>query len=152
MIQLCLFYSCFLRYTNWSYLQIEKMTQMDIEYKLRELLMPVLGITDIEKIQPENALVNDLGAESIDFVEILYLIETTFGIKIRIQEITMVDYASEDMPTDGKVTKKIAEKLNADFKTDTFTEGQTVRDIYVSFTVRNLATIISLKMDAWDFI
>ena len=124
------------------------MTQMDIEYKLRELLMPVLGITDIEKIQPENALVNDLGAESIDFVEILYLIETTFGIKIRIQEITMVDYASQDMPTDGKVTKKIAEKLNADFKTDTFTEGQTVRDIYVSFTVRNLATIISLKMDA----
>jgi len=120
---------------------------MDIENKLRELLLPVLGIADIEQIQPEHAFVNDLGAESIDFVEILYLIETNFGVKIRIQEITMIDYASEDMPTDGKVTKKIAEKLNADFKTDKFKEGQTVRDIYVNFTVRNLATIISLKME-----
>lgn len=121
---------------------------MDIEYKLRELLMPVLGIVAIEKIKPEDALVNDLGAESIDFVEILYLVETNFGIKIRIQEITMVDYASEDMPTDGKVTEKIAEKLNADFNTDKFKEGQTVRDIYMNFTVRDLATIISLKIES----
>jgi len=121
---------------------------MDIEYKLRELLMPVLGITTIEKIQPEDALVNDLGAESIDFVEILYLIETNFGIKIRIQEITMIDYASVDTPTDGTVTKKIAEKLNADFKTDKFKEGQTVRDIYTNFTVRDLAIIIALKMES----
>jgi len=121
---------------------------MDIEYKLRELLIPVLGITTIEKIQPEDALVNDLGAESIDFVEILYLIETNFGIKIRIQEITMMDYASVDTPTDGKVTQKIAEKLNADFKTDKFKEGQTVRDIYQYFTVRDLATLIKLKMES----
>lgn len=121
---------------------------MDIEYKLRELLMPVLGITTVEKIQPENALVNDLGAESIDFVEILYLIETNFGIKIRIQEITMIDYASVDTPTDGKVTKKIAEKLNEDFKTDKFNEGQTVRDIYQNFTVSDLAKLIELKMES----
>lgn len=118
---------------------------MDIENRLRELLMPVLGISDIEEIQPESALVNDLGAESIDFVEILYLIETNFGVKLRIQEITMVDYASVDNPTDGKVTKDIAEKLNRDFKTDSFHEGQSVRDIYENFTLRNLATIIELK-------
>ncbi len=118
---------------------------MDIENRLRELLMPVLGISYIEEIQPESALVNDLGAESIDFVEILYLIETNFGVKLRIQEITMVDYASVDNPTDGKVTKDIAEKLNRDFKTDSFHEGQSVRDIYENFTLRNLATIIELK-------
>lgn len=121
---------------------------MEIENKLRELLMPVLGIPSIDKIQPEQSLVDDLGAESIDFVEILYLIETNFGVKIRIQEITMIDYASADMPTDGKVTKIIADKLNADFKTDKFKEGQTVRDIYKNFTVRDLATIIALKMDS----
>jgi len=77
--------------------------------------MPVLGIANIEEIQPSHALVNDLGAESIDFVEILYLIETHFGVKIQIQEITMVDYASVDTSVDGKVTQVIAEKLNRDF-------------------------------------
>lgn len=107
--------------------------------------MPVLGKASMEEIRSEHALVNDLGAESIDFVEILYLIETNFGVKLRIQEITMVDYASADMPTDGKVTKQIAEKLNSDFKTDKFKEGQTVRDIYENFTVRDLATVIAMK-------
>lgn len=120
---------------------------MDIGYKLRELLMPVLGIANIEEIQLSHALVNDLGAESIDFVEILYIIETQFGVKIQIQEITMVDYASVDSSADGKVTQVIAEKLNHDFKTDTFHEGQSVRDIYENFTVGNLATIIELKIE-----
>ncbi len=120
---------------------------MDVEYKLRELLMPVLGIVNIEEIKPSHALVNDLGAESIDFVEILYLIETHLGVKIQIQEITMVDYASVDMPVDGKVTRVIAEKLNRDFKTDKFHEGQSVRDIYENFTVGDLATIIALKKE-----
>jgi acyl carrier protein len=120
---------------------------MEIEYKLRELLMPVLGIANIDEIQPSHALVNDLGAESIDFVEILYLIETHFGVKIQIQEITMVDYASVDTSVDGKVTQVIAEKLNRDFKTDKFHEGQSVRDIYENFTVGYLATIISLKTE-----
>ena len=110
--------------------------------------MPVLGITNIEDIQLSDALVNDLGAESIDFVEILYLIETNFGVKIQIQEITMVDYASEDSLAEGKVTEEIAEKLNRDFKTDTFYVGQTLNDIYQSFTVGNLATIIELKKEA----
>ena len=44
--------------------------EMDIENRLRELLMPVLGIADIEEIQLRVHFVNDLGAESIDFVEI----------------------------------------------------------------------------------
>ena len=74
---------------------------MNVEDKLRELLMPILGIPSVDNILPEHALVNDLGAESIDFVEILYVIETNFGVKIRIQEITMVDYSSEEMLTDG---------------------------------------------------
>ena len=121
---------------------------MDVENKLRELLMPILGIPSVDKILPEHALVNDLGAESIDFVEILYVIETHFGVKIRIQEITMVDYSSEEMMADGKLTPELADRLNADFQTDRFEPGQTVRDIYETFTVRDLATVITKKMNA----
>lgn len=121
---------------------------MNIEYRLRELLMPILGISSIEEIRPESALVGDLGAESIDYVEILYVIETQMGIKIRIQEITMTDYGLEMMPTDGKIDTRLAAQLNNDFKTDHFKEGQTVRDIFNDFTVHDLATIIERKMNA----
>ena len=112
----------------------------------RELLMPVLGITSIDEIKPESALVRDLGAESIDFVEILYLIETEMGVKIKIQEIAMTEYSSDgNNLQDGKISNEIAERLNKDFNTDRFTEGTTVKELFESFTVKDLATIIDKK-------
>lgn len=118
---------------------------MDIEKKLRELLLPVLGLSSLDQIQPDHSLVNDLGAESIDFVEILYAIETNFGVKISIQEISMVDYGAKDAQ-EGVVTEELAEKLNKDFETDRFKAGQTAREIFETFTVRELATVVSRKM------
>lgn len=118
---------------------------MDIEKKLRELLLPVLGLSSLDQIQPDHSLVNDLGAESIDFVEILYAIETNFGVKISIQEISMVDYGAKDAQ-EGVVTEELAEKLNKDFETNRFKAGQTAREIFETFTVRELATVVSRKM------
>ena len=122
---------------------------MNTTDQLRELLMPVLGITSIDEIKPESALVRDLGAESIDFVEILYLIETEMGVKIKIQEIAMTEYSSDgNNLQDGKITNEIAERLNKDFNTDRFTEGATVKELFESFTVKDLATIIDKKRDS----
>lgn len=118
---------------------------MDVETKLRELLLPVLGLSSIDQIQPDHALVNDLGAESIDFVEILYAIETNFGVKISIQEISMVEYGAKDVQ-EGVLTEGLAEKLNKDFDTERFKAGQTAREIFETFTVRELATVVSRKM------
>ena len=119
---------------------------MNTTDQLRELLMPVLGITSIDEIKPESALVRDLGAESIDFVEILYLIETEMGVKIKIQEIAMTEYSSDGKNLqDGKITNEIAERLNKDFNTDRFKEGTTVKELFESFTVKDLATIIDKK-------
>jgi acyl carrier protein len=122
---------------------------MNTTDQLRELLMPVLGITSIDEIKPESALVRDLGAESIDFVEILYLIETEMGVKIKIQEIAMTEYSSDgNNLQDGKISNEIAERLNKDFNTDRFTEGTTVKELFESFTVKDLATIIDKKRDS----
>ena len=42
----------------------------NIENKLIEKLVPILGMDSIDDIHPDSALVRDLGAESIDFIEI----------------------------------------------------------------------------------
>ncbi|MDD3272815.1 MAG: phosphopantetheine-binding protein [Bacteroidales bacterium] len=119
---------------------------MNTTDKLRELLVPVLGVASIDDITPESALVNDLGAESIDFVEILYLIETEMGVKIKIQEIAMTEYSSDgNNLEDGKITAEIAEKLNRDFKTERFKEGLTVKELFETFTVNDFAVIIDRK-------
>lgn len=124
---------------------------MNIEYKLREILMPILGIQTIEEIGPEKSLVKDLGAESIDFVEILYMIETQFGVKIKIQEIALTEYSAQvDNLEGGKITAEIAAKMNEDFKTSKFEEGQSVKDLFESFTIRDLAVLIEKKINSQD--
>ena len=78
-----------------------------------ENLVPILGLDSINDIHPESALVRDLGAESIDYVEILYMIENEFGVKIKISEITMNDYGAEGFPEDGRLTAELAAKLKS---------------------------------------
>lgn len=124
---------------------------MNIEYKLREILMPILGIQTIEELGPEKSLVKDLGAESIDFVEILYMIETQFGVKIKIQEIALTEYSAQvDNLEVGKITAEIAAKMNEDFKTSKFEEGQSVKDLFESFTIRDFAVLIERKINSQD--
>ncbi len=118
---------------------------LDIEKRLMENLVPILGLESIDEIHPESALVRDLGAESIDYVEILYMIENEFGVKIKISEITMNDYGAEGFPEDGRLTPALAKKLNEDFDSDQFKEGQTTADIFQLFTVHNLAKVIEKK-------
>ena len=111
-----------------------------------ENLVPILGLDSVGDIHPDSALVRDLGAESIDFVEILYMIENEFGVKIKISEITMNDYGADGFPEDGRLTPELALRLNADFDTSQFKEGMTAADIFQIFSVHNLATVIERKM------
>jgi len=116
-----------------------------IEKKLKENLVPILGLDSVDEIHSDSALVNDLGAESIDYIEILYMIENEFGVKIKISEITLNDYGAE-VPEDGRLTAALAEKLNQDFDSTQFHAGQTTADIFQLFTVHNLAKVIQKKM------
>lgn len=49
--------------------------------KVKETLSDALGV-EVEEIQMESSLVNDLGAESIDFIDIIFRLEKAFDIKI----------------------------------------------------------------------
>ncbi len=61
------------------------MTDQEIFEKLQGLLKNVLGIKP-EQVRPESVLVTDLGAESIDLLDLSFLIEDTFGITIEPNE------------------------------------------------------------------
>jgi acyl carrier protein len=49
--------------------------------KIRTCLAGALGIDEAE-VTPEARLVGDLGAESIDFIDIIFRLEKAFGIRI----------------------------------------------------------------------
>lgn len=65
------------------------MTKQEIEENVREFLIDDLEI-DEEKIHPEALLKDDLGIDSLDFVDIVVIIERRFGFKIKPEEMAGV--------------------------------------------------------------
>ena len=65
------------------------MTRTEIEEKVREFLIDDLEI-DEEKIVPEGKLKDDLGIDSLDFVDIVVIIERKFRFKIKPEEMAGV--------------------------------------------------------------
>lgn len=49
--------------------------------KVAETIADALGC-DLERVKPEASLINDLGAESIDFLDIIFRLERGFKVKI----------------------------------------------------------------------
>ncbi|MEK6529168.1 MAG: acyl carrier protein [Nitrospirota bacterium] len=54
---------------------------MAVEEKIKEIISKQLGI-DIEKVTPEASFMDDLGADSLDTVELVMAFEEVFNIEI----------------------------------------------------------------------
>jgi acyl carrier protein len=78
-------------------------TKEEITSKVREALVDALGVDD-DEVTPEATLVGDLGAESIDFLDIVFRLEKAFDIKIPRDELFPEDIlTSAKYVEDGKV-------------------------------------------------
>jgi acyl carrier protein len=66
------------------------MSQTEIYGKVSATLADTLAI-DPAKILPSSRLVGDLGAESIDVLEIVYRLENEFGVEIPLKELSPSD-------------------------------------------------------------
>lgn len=80
------------------------MTRDEIFGKVRDVLVDALAV-DEEDVTPSATLVSDLGAESIDFLDIVFKLEQAFGIKIGQGELFAEGAANDPKYVrDGKVT------------------------------------------------
>lgn len=65
------------------------MDRKEIEDKVRDFLIEDLEV-DEEKIVPESRLKEDVGIDSLDFVDIVVIVEKNFGFKIKPEEMAGV--------------------------------------------------------------
>lgn len=56
-------------------------TRDEVEKALKEILVDALGVEE-QKIVPDASLVHDLGVESIDFLDIGFRVQQTFGVEL----------------------------------------------------------------------
>ena len=122
----------------------------EIFSKVQETMCDALGVDD-DEVTPEATLVGDLGAESIDFLDIVFRLEKKFDVKIPRGELFPENLASADsgFVTDGVVTEagisELKEKMPfADV--DKFAGDPKVENIQDLFTVDMICKFIAAKL------
>ncbi len=70
------------------------MTRQEIEEKVKEFLIEELEIEE-ENIFPEAKLKEDMGIDSLDYVDIVVIVEKSFGFKIKPEEMANVKTLSQ---------------------------------------------------------
>lgn len=76
---------------------------MDTEAKVKEIIIDKLGVEE-SQITPEASFTNDLGADSLDIVELVMGFESAFSISIP-------DEDAEKIGTVGDAIKYLHEKV-----------------------------------------
>jgi acyl carrier protein len=124
-------------------------TNEEIYEKVQATLVDALGV-DEEDVRHDATLQGDLGAESIDFLDIVFRLERNFGIKIPRGELFPENVVTDpDMIKDGKLTTKGIEELKtrmpyADLSA--FSENPEVDKIGDLYTVDMLVHYVSSKL------
>jgi len=116
--------------------------------KVREALVDALGVDD-DEVTEEATMVGDLGAESIDFLDIVFKLEKSFGISIPRDELFPDDILTNaEYIDDGKVTADGLEKLKARMPfadLSKFEENPMVQDFGNLLTVKDLCNYVATK-------
>jgi acyl carrier protein len=119
--------------------------------QLNEILARVFNLENADTITDSDSLIADLGADSLDFVEIIHLIERTFGVVIKTDEIMLGGSGlnMDELFDDGSLTAAGAVQLKGAFpaKQEQFRERMTKVDMFSLLTVADLAAIINAKLE-----
>lgn len=125
-------------------------TQAEIYEKVQSTLVDALGV-DEEDVTRNATLFSDLGAESIDLLDIVFRLERNFGIKIPRGELFPENISDPDMVEDGKLTPKGLDEIKqrmpyADLSE--FSANPEVDKLFDLYTVDMLVQYVSTKLSA----
>jgi acyl carrier protein len=117
--------------------------------KVRGVLVDALGVDD-DEVTPQATLSGDLGAESIDYLDITFRLEKAFGIKIDQSEMIPESVLSDPQYVqDGKVTDAGMAELRKKLphaNLDAFDQDRQVEHFIDVFTVDTLVKFVQSKL------
>jgi len=121
--------------------------------KIQAALVDALGV-DEEDVTPTSTLVGDLGAESIDFLDIVFRLEKGFNIKIPRGELFPEDILTDSKYVhDGKVTEQGLAELRKRMpfaNLDDFAKNPIVQDFGNLLTVADMCRFVESKVELTD--
>ncbi len=119
--------------------------------QVREVLVDALGV-DEEEVVGGASLMGDLGAESIDFLDIVFRLEKQFGIKIPREELFPVESLmnNREFVNNGQLTEKGLAELKAKMPhTDLsqFEKNPDINKLGDLFTVDSIVNYVAGKLN-----
>jgi acyl carrier protein len=128
-------------------------TKKEVFEKIQAALVDALGVDD-EDVTPGATLVGDLGAESIDFLDIVFRLEKAFNIKIPRGELFPEDILTDSKYVqDGKVTEQGLAELRKRMpfaNLDDFAKNPVVQDFGNLLTVADMCRFVESKVELTD--
>lgn len=115
--------------------------------KMQEIVAEVLMI-DEEDVKADSRLIADLGAESIDFLDLVFQLEKEFDIKIprgQLEKEARGSLTDEQFETDGVITDEGITQIKAYFSevpAEHFPSPMKVSEIPTIFTVNTFAKLV----------
>ena len=118
---------------------------------VKDALVEALAVDD-EEVTPDATLVGDLGAESIDLLDIVFRLEKTFDIKIERGELVPEDVVNDTTGkyvVDGKLTADGLEEIRkripyADLSS--FETNPAITNLTSILTVKDMCYIVEAKL------
>jgi acyl carrier protein len=125
-------------------------TSEEVFEKVRETLVDALGVDD-DEVTPQATLIGDLGAESIDFLDIVFRLEKNFDIKIPRGELFPENLTSAEsgFVADGKVTPAGIDELKKRMphaNIAKFEQDPRLENIQELFTVNMICKFLESKL------
>jgi len=126
------------------------MSRDEIYSKVQAVLVDALGV-DEEEVTPNAVIRDDLGAESIDFLDIMFRLEKAFGIKIPRGEMIPENLAQDpNIVKDGVITPAGISMLKSKMPHSDFSEFERdpkLDNMSKLFTVNAIVNYVQQKLE-----
>ena len=129
------------------------MSDQDIYEKLRECIAQTVGI-EADKVTPDASLIDDLGADSLDLLDLVFRLEQAFHIRISrgdIERKAKETLPAEDFERDGLLTEQAKSALRLELPEippERFAALSRPSEIPRLFTARTFARLVKKQMEA----
>ena len=116
----------------------------DVEARVRQIVASALD-RPVDEVRQHSSLINDLGAESIDFIDIVFRLETEFGLEIPQEEIWA---GSIDANDEASLATGVARLRAAmpEFRWETLPAPITKADLPALITVQTVSEYVKRRL------
>lgn len=115
--------------------------------KVRSIIADVL-VLDEDEVELNSRLIADLGAESIDFLDLVFQLEREFSIKIprgQLEKNARGDLPEDQFEQGGVITEagmQVLKNYLSEVPAENFKEGLKVNEIPMLFTVETFCKLV----------